>query len=148
MTLETVALYQQQNQRKTQEITVFSECWERAIPGTDLPAWKARLFSPLLINTLFQTYVSPEYRQKTPPHWPAINLHFPRELPGHQIPPGITSQTSALTPHLVQSGPILSQVEKRATGEINQSQFPPFLNYSPVCAFQYSNRTTSHSTGE
>lgn len=60
---------------------MFSERWEHAIPGIDLPAWKARLFSPLLINTLYKIYVSPEYRpkktQKTPEHRPVINLQLP-----------------------------------------------------------------------
>lgn len=52
---------------------MFSKPWERAIPGIDLPAREARLFSPLCINTLPKTEIPHEYRQNKPTkrHQPA-----------------------------------------------------------------------------
>lgn len=73
MTLQTALLYPQHDQRRTQHISVFSKPWERAIPGIDLPAREARLFSPLCINTLPKTEIPHEYRQNKPTkrHQPA-----------------------------------------------------------------------------
>lgn len=75
MTLQTALPYPQHEQRPAQPLSVFSKPWERAIPGIDLPAREARLFSPLCINTLPKTEIPREYRQITPPS--AINLRLP-----------------------------------------------------------------------
>lgn len=99
---------------------------------------QGRLFSPLLINTLSKTKAFFSIQAENLPPVPRIT--------------GVTSLASAFIPHVVQSQPVLSQVEEKGSGRSSTPHsppsLPPLVHYSPVCAFQYSNRRTFRSTGE